>query len=478
MNSKKNLITVIFVFALFSGCAPPCKMKALIRMIDQQESNFKNTIVADFNKNENAEIEIVHFNNADSIGYMLDTYKGQIGLVKVPFDKAWSLVREDRILPLESFVTEAEKAEFDATYMLTTLGLSGGRQYYIPRKFETRLMVYLKSKVLDAFAVWRKHVELINKELERYNGSGLPSNYQFEEDPNQWDFFDVFVAGWIWAHTPYAGKIGPKVGHRGRRYSGTSQRIIDRVFQLGGDSASVVSMKGNAVTDAFCWEAAYAASGIYNPKMWEEQWSGTGIWEGFSKGEVFLSFMTQLDCFFIHGTGYEGLKGYLANPEDMGVAVMPQGCSMELNSTGKIMRDGSKAVTTGGWWWGIPKQAPDPKMSYKLVRHITSFENQVQECSKFGMIPVRKDVLSDMQMLFGGQWISSIYEVSFKQLMHNKFTTLPGHPRFDQIGNIYLDAWFDIVVGRNWSEDKTQPNREYIKKTLEVKYIPMVEKIK
>ena len=476
INKKKNLLITIFI--TMSCLAPTIKMKTLIRMIDQQEKYFKENIIPSFEKEEKAEIQVVHYDNVDVIDGEIDKYKGQVGLVKVPFEKAPSLVRLGKILNLESFLSKEEIKEFNNTYMLTSLGRTDDKQYYIPRKFETRLMVYLKSKVLDALSQWRKESRSIHNDLVKYNGFGLPSNYILEDDPNEWDYFDVFVVGWIWAHSSYRGKMGPKVAHRGKRYSGTSHRVIDRAFQCRGDSTAVVSMQGDPVVDAFHWEAVYAAAGIYNKKMWENEWSGSGVWKGFAEGEVFLSFMTQLDCFFIHGTGQDSLDGYLKNPEDMGVATMPAGCSLMLDKHGRVFREGRKSITTGGWWWGIPKDSPDPRASYKLARHITSMENQVQACSRFGMIPVRKDVLSDMKMLFGGEWVSSIYDVSFQQLMQNKFTIVPGHPRFDEIGNIYLDAWFDIVVDKNWSADKSTPDRNYIKKLIADKYVPLVNKIK
>ncbi len=463
---------------LLLACAPPIKMKLLISMISEQEEYFKEKVVPPFADEENADLTVIHYVSIDELEKELDKYKGQAGLVKVPFGKSWSLVNQDKILPLESFLTEEELKEFHSSYMMTSLGKSADKQYYIPRKFETRLMVYLKSKVADAVTVWRKHRQDIHAVLQKYNGFGLPATYILEEDPNQWDYFDVFVVGWIWANTPYGGKMSPKVAHRGKRYSGTSHRVIDRVFQCNGDSGSVVSMQGDGVLDAFHWEAVYAAAGVYNDKMWKDEWSGSGVWKGFSEGEVFLSFMTQLDCFFIHGTGYEGLKGFLKNPDDMGVATMPKGCSLELNKNGEFQREGRKSITTGGWWWGIPKETPDPRASYRLARHITSMENQVQGCSRFGMIPVRKDVLADMQMLFGGFWISEMYNVSFKQLMYNKFTIVPSHPRFDEIGKIYLDAWFDVVVEKNWSEDKTVPSRDFIKGRLTKMFVPQVDKIR
>ncbi|MBD3391823.1 MAG: extracellular solute-binding protein [Chitinivibrionales bacterium] len=456
------------------------EMKVLIRMLDAQEAFFKAEVIEGFESKPRSEIEVVHYASVDSIPLELEKHTSDAGLVKVPFDKAWSLVDQGHIKPLNDFLTEEQMKEFGSTYLLTSLGMRGGKQYYVPRKFETRVMVYLKSRVKEACAVWRMHHDAVSAELKKYNGYGLPATYMLEDDPNAWDFFDVFVAGWVWAHTQYGGTQNGRVAHRGKRYSGTALRVIDRAFSCGADSAAIIDMHGDAVRDAFLWEAAYAASGIYNPRMWKQEWSGSGVWEGFKDGDVFLSFMTQLDCFFIHGTGRDGLEGFLKDPDDMGVAVMPAGCSLDIDKTGKVAREGSHAITTGGWWWGIPVHTPDALVSYKVARHITSTENQVQGCSRFGMIPVRKDILSDMSMLFGGGWITEVYDVSFKQLMANKKTVLPSHPKFDKIRDVYLDAWFDIVVNRNWAAGKSggTPDAGHIESVLSGTYRSQVDKLK
>jgi ABC-type glycerol-3-phosphate transport system substrate-binding protein len=466
---------VVLAAAIALRCAPSSRMQVLIHMIDAQENYFTNEVLPAFGDAKNYEMAVIHYESVDSIDAELGEHAGRVALVKVPFDKGWSLVSEGLIKPLNSFLADEDLREFHDTYLLTSLGKRDGKQYYIPRKLETRIMVYRKSKVAEAVALWRKHREAINEALKKYNGYGLPATYLMEEDPNEWDYFDVFAAGWIWAHTPYGGRTAPRVAHRGKRYSGTALRVIDRVYQCGGDSAAVLSMTGDAVVDAFHWEAVYAAEGIYSERMWKEEWSGVGVWEGFKDGDVFLSFMTQLDCFFIHGTGRDGLDGYLKDPADMGVAAMPQGGSVELDDEGSVVRPGVRAITTGGWWWGIPHDAPEPKASYELARHITSTKNQVQGCSRFGMIPVRKDILSDISMLFGGGWITNVYDVSLKQLMHNKYTVLPYNPNFDSIRNLYLDAWFEIVVNRQWAGMGDIPNRDYIGNLLEGKYAQAVK---
>ena len=94
------------------------------------------------------------------------------------------------------------------------------------------------------------------------------------------------------------------------------------------------------------------------------------------------------------------------------------------------------------------------------------------------MLPVRKDVREELDSLFEKKWIQEVFDVSYRQLVYNKSTVVPSHARFNNISNLYLDAWFDIVVNRNWSENKKIPDRFYIKQILDIKYIPLAKRFK
>lgn len=483
-SMKKNMVlsnicrVVIFFLIIAIGCVPPVsKSKVFIRMMDSQEKYFRDSVISSFSKIDIP--QVISYTSVDSIEDVLKNNAGAVSLIKIPFGKAWSLVRKRKIIPLHSFLSPIEIREFNDTYIFTSLGRQFNKQYFIPRKYETRLMVYLKSKVREAYGLWKVYEDTIDIELKKYNGFGLPNDYTFEISPEMWDFYDLFVVGWIWANEREKGYSTPKIAHRGKHYSGTSHRIIDRIFQLGGDSSAVITMNGDAVIDAFYWEAVYADANIFNPKMWEEEWSGADIWKGFKTGEVFLSFMTQLDCFFLHGTGMDGLTGFLSDSSDMGVATMPAGCTFLLDGNGSVLQRGHKSITSGGWWWGIPSDAPDPKMSYRIARYITNKENQVEGCNRFGMIPVRKDVRESLDSLFTQNWIREVYDASYRQMVFNQLTTVPAHNCFHKIADVYLDAWFDIVANKNWSTKKNGiPDRFYIKKVLDIKYVSAVKRIK
>ncbi|MBN1130004.1 MAG: hypothetical protein JXA71_13515, partial [Chitinispirillaceae bacterium] len=287
-------LCMLLASAALTGCGPSIKMTALVSMMPDQESFFRNEMVPGFERERRAKILVAHYGDPDSLDEYLRAPGSNIGLVKVPFERRTALIEQGLFKPIADILPPEKLRSFSGDYLLTKLGEVHGRPCLIPRKFETRIMVYDRNRVSDALGMWKKYKNELDAAIKRHNGVGLPADYILENDPNKWDYFDFFVVGWIWSHTQFNGKAVGRIGLRGKRYSGTWLGIVDRIYQLGGDSAAVVSMTGDAVIDAFHWEAVYAASGVYNPAMWEKGWSGADIWKAFADGEVFLSFMTQL----------------------------------------------------------------------------------------------------------------------------------------------------------------------------------------
>jgi ABC-type glycerol-3-phosphate transport system substrate-binding protein len=356
------------------------------------------------------------------------------------------------------------------------LGTIGGKLYYLPRKLETRIMVYLKSKVAEAVRGWKNFRSAINSSLKKENGYGLPTGYRLESDPNRWDYYDIFVVSYYWANTPYYGIKMPRMAHRGKKYGGTVVGLADRIFQMGGSARDILRMSTDPVVDVFVWEAVYRKNGLYNPSMWQDPWSGGGIWNAMKDGKVFLAMMHQIDTFFIHGGTHPRMQGYLADPDDMGVAVMPRGVSFELDRRGRSLRRGSRKAGTAGWWWGIPRTAPYPELSLELAKWITSYKNHYSECRVFGMMPVRRDILAHLKRVFPGDWMANVFDISIKQVGINGNTTVPLLPEYSSMGKIYLDAWYNIVVRENYGRGG-RIERDYIRKRLHGFYVPKIKGI-
>ncbi len=428
-----------------------------------QEEFFKKEILSKYEKDNNCKVNVYSYPTPDSLVSYLNKLDS-IDLVKVPFEKTAELTNKGLVYKLPD-ITDAEHIKnIEDNYFLLKLTSADGRPVYIPRKFETRVMIYLKSKVNEALEGWLTYKNEINTLLKTMNGYGLPAEYQMEKDLEKWDYYDILICGYYWMKTDSLGN--GKIAHRGKNYAGTAQRIMDRAFQFGALRDEITTLSGDPIVQSFLWETVYSQTGIYNKKMWEDKWSGSGVWKGFAEGDAYLSFMTQLDCFYIHGT-YDGmLKNFAPDPEDLGFTTIPTAVSFELDENGNYKSKGSKAISTGGWWWGIPKSSSQPSRGLELAEFITNSDNQVKGCESFGMIPVRKDILSNIALLFGKDWISDLYDVSFKQIVENRYSRVPSSDKFAEIVKIYIDALYRLSVDGEGMDGKV-PSKQKIDEILE-----------
>ncbi len=479
------VVCVLAVFAFLVSprmavSTEPQNLVLLIRMMDMQDRWFRQNIIAPFEKKYGVEVTVVSFDKFWDLEVMLrlerDSQRHAIGLVKVPLEMTRPL--ETLMVPYDDLMDQEAlqtlKAEYDPKAV--EVGTIHGKLFYVPRKLETRMMIYLKSKADEAVLGWKRFEAGINTALKEDNGYGLPSDFQLERDPNLWDYYDLFVVSYYWAHTPYHGIKMPRMAHRGKKYGGTAAGLVDRIYQMGGTRKDVLRMSTAAVVDMFVWEAVYRKHGLYNPGMWQDPWSGGGIWNAMKDGKVFLAMMHQIDAFFIHGGTYPQMQGYLVDPDDMGVAVMPRGESFELDSSGHPYRSGSKKAGTSGWWWGIPRTAPSPQLSVALARWITNHENHLSECKVFGMMPIRKDILADLQKAFPRGWMADVFKVSLRQIRLNGNTTVPLLAEYSDVGKIYLTAWYDIVVSEDYGKGE-KVDRNDIRRRLEETYVPKVKAV-
>ena len=450
------------------GCGQKVKesneFTVLIRMMPAQQRFFRQEILKEFEKKHGCKINVATFNNQWDIERMLKLEAGkknpEIGLVKTPFEMTRVLVSKDYMERLDKIIDSAEVIRDIAEYnpLAAGLGFVDGLIYYLPRKLETRILFYRKSKVADAVAKFGAHKARVDKELKKYNGYGLPSNYTLEANPNEWDFYDLYVVGSIWANEEYNDITIGRLAHRGARYGGTALFLMDRALQFGASKEDILKLTADPVAETFLWERALVRNGAYNPGMWQDPWRGSNIYNGIKDGKVFLAYLQQIDCFLVHGWEEDpGMPTYLPDAEDMGLSLVPTAASFGLNKDGMPAYEGNRSISTGGWWWGIPKTCPNAKLAYDFARFITNKENQAKECSRFGMIPVRKDLLNNLPQVFDEGWVGEIFKVSAEQiktqLREEKLITVPLVKQYAQVGQNYVEAWYKLCVEYNDEKD-------------------------
>jgi hypothetical protein len=355
--------------------------------------------------------------------------------------------------------------------------ITGEKLYFLPRKLETRLMVYRKSKVTDAVENWPKFRAQIQDVLKRENGYGLPEDYSLESDINQWDFYDLLVVGYYWANIEYNGKKMGRIAHRSKNYAGTAIGLIDRALQLGAVNEDIrkVDKSSEPFIDMLYWESIFRKHNLYSLGMWEDDgWYAFDIYKGIKEGDVFLTWLHQLDCMLIYGAEQLGMQTPPNKKEDLGISIMPQGVSFELTNNGRPKRIGTRGAHTFGWFWGIPKGSPEPELAYKLAKFITSYEVHLEESKNFFLVPVRKSVRDALKadLKVKADWQAQLYDKSLEQFKINgnhsvpRFKTLADYQEFL---NNYYDAFEKIVIKKGYDQggqgDKV--DRNFIKEHME-----------
>jgi ABC-type glycerol-3-phosphate transport system substrate-binding protein len=480
-----SVLIAVVSLGLF-GCSglkkPRQEFTVLVRMMPAQQRFFEQEIVAKFNKENNCKISVATFTNQWDIERFLKLDAGkklsEIGLVKTPFEVTRVLVYKGYLQPLTAAVDSAQVMQDLAEYhqLATGLGYVDGLPYYIPRKLETRVLFYRKLMVQDAVSKFDKYKKQIGEELKKQNRYGLPKDYMLESDPSQWDFYDLYVVGAIWAQEQYNGVKMPRLAHRGAKYEGTALDIVDRALQLGASHQDILSL-GDKTTQTFLWENVFIRNGLYNQGMWQGPWRGSDLYNGIKDGKVFCTYLQQIDCFNVHGWAKDpSMPTYLPDVKDMGLCSVPKAVSFDLNAQGLPAFEGSRAISTGGWWWGIPKTSPNAKLAYQFARFSTNRENQAKECSKFGMIPVRKDIFLNLPEVFDEGWVGEIFKTSVEQVNNNRLTTVPLVKQYPQVAQNLIEAWYKLCVEYNKKKDG-KTDSDSMKQKLHKDFLPKQKEI-
>jgi hypothetical protein len=469
----KNLCFAI-MGCMIIGCSPLKKLTILVDMEPDQRQYLKNTLLYGYEKKTAIKVNVFDYKNADSLEEYLKKYSGRVNLVEVPLEKSDVLARKGFFKPLDSFLTSEELRFFNDNFLLGSFGMVSNRPTLIPRSFETPVLVFSKSKVADALKAWSENKEIVAQNLKTYNGLGLPAGYKLEDDPSRWDMYDIAVIGLLWTK---GANGGSRIAHVSRKNAELFSFIEGGVYRCGGDSLAVMGCRGDALYDFLHWESVLSRCGVYNQKMWDKGWGRDELMGAYVNGDIYCMILTLGDCFRLHGTGHAERRSMLQNPDDLGLALLPQGCSVELDNNGNVIRRGSRGVATKSTWWAIPYNASSALMSYRLAKYLSDTLQHVAEVSRFGKIPVRKEVVDTMDTLIKDPWIKKGLEVSLQQIVHNAECIVSDRLYSQMYINLYIDIWYGMIVAQNWApQNGGVPERGYIQTAIEQRYQPKLYK--
>lgn len=446
-----------YVKDLLTGNTPPT-LVILAHLQPAQRTFIQRRVIPAFEKKYNCRVYLQNFINAKEIKRILQLdalkNKSEISLVLTPFEITKELVENKQMLPLKEIPNTKIQNHMEVYHpIFKALGQYDKEQYFIPRMVHTQTLFYRKSKVADAVSKFESYRNTLQEKLNTLNGYGLPANYTLEKDPNEWDFYDLFTIGYIWSREEYFGRKTGRIAHRSDRYLGTALHLIDRAYQLGATSDDVLAIRGDAVSEMFLWEQVFAQTGIYNKESYQDLWRSTHLFKAIKDDNCFLTWLSPHEFGRVHGWENDPtMKSYMSDPNDMGVAFIPQGVSFTLLDNGEYKATGSRNGTLSGEFWGIPKSAPQVKLAFEFATYITNRNWNAQESSNFCMLPVRRDLIRNIPQTYSIGWLGAIMETTVKQIAAQVKDTIiiaPRSPKFSQIAEQYVQTYLHLVQTKN-----------------------------
>jgi hypothetical protein len=318
-----------------------------------------------------------------------------------------------------------------------------GAVQYVPATLSTPLLFWSKARVADAVGNWEQARPRIAAALERVNGVGLPRGYRLEENPADWDTYDVAVVAAYWASRPYDGLTGPRVAHAASGEAAALD-LATRAYSLGARREELLALDGVPLRDALAWESFFVRERLYHPAMVGEGWKPRDLLTAAAQGQVFLGWLDSAHLFRLHGTGARGLEGFLRDPTDLGVSRVPRGVSLDLER-GSVARAGDPIAALSGAWWAIPRTAPDAKLAAELAQYLAGREFQQEWARAFGHLPARLDLLAEIDLVFVADWQFAIARVAKKQAIDSG-RALPSAARWREVERGLVGAWREACV--------------------------------
>ena len=418
-NTMKNTAIILFtaVFCLlFFTCGrreAPKPLVVLLNVVPAQQRYLENEVLGGFERLYNVKVKLVNYETSEELKKMLlqDSIISQITLVSVPFEMAESLAAAGTIVPFSQIVAPSV-LQFDAdTYYekFVKFGKIDGEYFYFPHRIEVPVLFFLKSRVAQARELLPRYRREIERVLRATNGVGLPKGYVLDDNPNDWDLFDIFVLGYIWANESIDSK---KIG-----------RIISR-NNLANQNMGMIADYSSALgtsKEAVLWSNLFTNQRIFHPLSYSDS-PALASYNAIRSGEVFMTYFMQNDCFnVLEGTDESKMQPYISDLSDVGIALTPLAVSLTLDKSGNPKIIGRRTSAMNGFGWGVPKNSKEKELAYLLVQYLNNRIHHTRSSVRFGSIPVREDVLLNMQNIYGEKWLGEGYAAALYQIT-NFFT--------------------------------------------------------
>jgi hypothetical protein len=411
-----------------------------------QAAWFQANVLDDFNAEANKDVEIIRVEQEEQLQTTALKYGKDVLLVGLPTTQL-AAVSKQLMHPFSDVVASTRIAEDfkDLDAQTLAIGRYHDTQFFLPWMSRLDIAVYRVSKVRDAVLHWSLLRPQIETALQAINGRGLPVGFQLEASPDQWDQYDLFVAGYYWANRVYDGKPArPRIAHRSGDEIDGQQDIVSALYRQGATDASLGAFAAPPAIDYFQWEALFRQEGIYPDAMWRsEPFDDEAMIEGLQRGDVFFASIDSLEAFSLHGGSHKAATAQIANPDDLEFTSLPRGASLELGPAGASVRVGKSFSFREDWVWALPNASEMPALAYDLVRFLWRPEIHARQCEALGIVPQHPQVLADRVSLFRLEWMSHLFGAQLRQAAE----PVPAEMIGKGYGSVYAQLWAKIAGG-------------------------------
>jgi hypothetical protein len=274
------------------------------------------------------------------------------------------------------------------------------------------------------------------------------------------------VLHYYWARTSQDdGQAAPRVARRTYPSWGTFLEFMDDLAAAGTEGRLVLDAS-DEVVDLFEWLAIYRELNLFHPQVVSGELDVTGsvIYEQMRRGEVYWTKVHSMAALELLGSKESGFPTIMTDPEDLEFSGFPLRVSALLDDKGLPVRTGSRRSVTTAWFWGIPKNARDPMLSYELALRLIDAHVHSKDAAVYNIQPVRQDVRQDVSPL--GKRLASLLSAQMKRNQGRIVPRTKSPAELRRMMQRAFHAWEQVVIKRGYLEGN-RVSREKIKLHLE-----------
>jgi hypothetical protein len=374
----------------------------------------------------------------------------RILLAEVPFERMATLAGQNQVIELGRLKGLGDVKESLAPFheAATAPASFSGRACYVPSRITTLCLAYSKARVADAVAHAGEVRSMVEGWLRTANGTGLPADYRLEDDPADWDSYDLLVVAAYWANQPFIDGTAPRVAHAVAPTGALAFDLAARAYSMGAQVDEVLALDGFGVRDALAWESLWFEHGLYDTSMVSGRWTSDDVAREVAAGRVWLATLEPSKILRLHGLAADSASAFQqAHAADIGLARMPRGMSLELKNRFP-QRTGDPWSARAGFWWGVPVTSPDQRLAVDVIGAATAPALQADAVKMLGWMPTRADLVDGIGNIFTVKDEYDLARRAARQL-YTFGRPLPNSPHWPQASAAFARAWNEACVNRH-----------------------------